>query len=88
MEGGTKSQSFMVVTPTHTKLLELADKFGQSSIYISDSKRMTSKVLVKEAGQIIPIGKLCLASKNSTLATQLKISFIEDGKEYVFETKE
>lgn len=83
-EDGTKRQAFIVVTPKYTDLLELARKFGQSSIFISDEERFTCQVGTKESEEKILLGKLCPASKVSTVATQLQLSFTEDGKEHVF----
>lgn len=87
-EGATKRQAFMVVTPKYSDLLDLARKFGQSSIFISDEERTTCEIKTKENGQIVPIGKLCSASKDSTVDSQLKVSFIEDGKEFIFVTEQ
>jgi hypothetical protein len=84
-KGNTKQNAFMVVTPSYSDLLKLAKEFGQGSIFISDAERSTCEIKT-EAGQIIPLGKLCSASVNSTITPQLKVSFTEDGKEHIFIT--
>ena len=80
---GAKTQAFMVVNPDSKALLPLAKKFGQSSILFSDVSRNTSEVKVA-TGEISTLGKLCSASKDSIIAPQLYLSFIEDGKEHFF----
>ena len=80
---GNKLQSFMVTGEYSPALLELAKKFGQSSVLYSDKERNTI-----QTDKGYDIGKLYLTSKATAIKQTMYLTFVEDGKDYYFITGE
>lgn len=77
--------AFIVVTKTPHKLIKLAKKYEQSSIYFSDVDRDTYEINVIRPKAKSSLGIL----KKSDIIEEgrsLKITFIEDGQQHTFVT--
>lgn len=82
-------QAFLVTTANFKPLIKLAKRFKQSHLFTSDENRLASKIDCLKPKTVIPLGKLEKKANGVKidLSKQLNLTFIEDGKQYVFSTE-
>jgi uncharacterized membrane protein len=81
-------QGFIVITTDEESLKKLAQKYDIKNIYISDKTRQTNKIGCLEEKNAVHLGKLLKISKSVKMEErELRISFTEDGTEYLFVTE-
>jgi hypothetical protein len=87
LKDAIKKRSFIVVATEHEPLLELAKKFSQKSIVVSDLSRNTKEVPTS-VEETTHFGKLYPTTKEAALQAKYYLSFTEDGKDHFYTTGE
>jgi sugar phosphate isomerase/epimerase len=83
---GRKRQLFLVTITDESAVLDLARKFGQKAVLISDENRNTDVVSTKSTGRT-NLGKLSPVSKDVAMKSKFYLSVTENGKDYFWVTK-
>lgn len=86
ISNGKKCQLFLVTTTDENAVLDLARKFGQKAVLVSDENRNTEVVSTKSNGRT-NLGKLSQVSKEKALKSKFCLLVNEDNRDFYFVAK-